>query len=158
MDVGESLILRNATEEDGVTILGEIRQEDIEEWNASIEGGICWLRDSIRQSTEAVSLVDKATGHPIVIFGVIPRDRLPTDIWMVASVFGPPRAMVAWHLCIDWIEGFWRRWPDVHCWSDARNLVHHRWLEWLGFQRGPRDRPWGHLGLPFHYYRRINND
>ena len=140
--------------EDAERILEYIRQEDLEEWEASVEGGLVWLPGSIADSTERVCLADAASDDPLVLFGVIDRGPdLPADIWMVASVFGPPRAVAAWHLAIDWIKGFWERWPDVHCWSDARNLVHHRWLEWLGF-KCLHVASWGHKGLPFHYYRR----
>ena len=153
LKLGDTLILRRATEDDALQILGDIRDEDVEEWEASVEGGIFWLENCMKQSQEAVTLADRASDVPLVIFGCIEREKLPADIWMVASVFGPARANVGWYLAIDWINEFWERWPDVHCNSDARNLVHHRWLHWLKFDRGPQ-RPWGIQGKDFIYFRR----
>ena len=151
--LGETLTLRRATPDDALQILGDIREEDVEEWEASVTDGIFWLENCLLQSHEAITLADRASDVPLVIFGCIEVPKLPADIWMVASVFGPARASVGWYLAIDWINDFWKRWPDVHCNSDLRNTVHHRWLDWLKFERGPI-RQWGVQGKPFIYFRR----
>lgn len=153
MILGDSLELRPARLEDAELILEDIRDEDVEEWRASVNGGIFWLEDCLRTSTEAVTLCDRPSGRPLVLFGCHRRDEGPSDIWMVASVEGPARATVGWYLAKEWIDAFWERWPDVHCNSHVSNVVHHRWLEWLGFWRGPQ-RPWGVLGHEFIYFRR----
>lgn len=156
LELGDTLLLRRATAEDALQILGDIRDEDVAEWEASVTGGIFWLEECLRTSDEAVTLADRASNVPLVIFGCHDKSPLPADIWMVASVFGPARANVGWYLSIDWINEFWDRWPDVHCNSHIHNVVHHRWLDWLGFERGTWVRPWGVKGEHFIYFRRID--
>lgn len=156
LELGETLLLRRATADDALLILGDIRDEDVAEWEASVDHGIFWLENCLLQSTEAVTLADRASDVPLVIFGCIDKSPLPADIWMVASVFGPARANVGWYLSMEWINEFWERWPDVHCNSHVNNLVHHRWLDWLGFERSPYVRPWGVKGEQFIYFRRID--
>jgi hypothetical protein len=44
----------------------------------------------------------------------------------------------------------------VECFSDARNVVHHRWMEWLGFKKIGETRM-GPALLPFFWFERTRS-
>ena len=49
------------------------------------------------------------------------------------------------------IEELLRRYERLENWTDARNRLSLRWLEWAGFNIEPA-KPWGAVGLPFHRF------
>jgi hypothetical protein len=55
------------------------------------------------------------------------------------------------------VNGWQRRFPLLHNFTDARNVVHHRWLRWLGFNFIARHERYGAAGLPFLEFVRISN-
>ena len=46
----------------------------------------------------------------------------------------------------------------VYNYTDARNTVHHRWLQWMGFTIIQRHEEWGHARLPFLEFCKITEE
>lgn len=146
--VGSKYVIRKSVRQDAWFILQSIRKEDIEEWAASVTGGIANLENSVVTSTECWTVAD-LQGLPVMIFGVVDGD-VPTT-WAVATHEAELNAIWMWKEAAVWIADFFKRWPNTQCLSDDRNTVHHRWLEWLGYELQDVVS-FGPFCFPFRYY------
>jgi hypothetical protein len=57
------------------------------------------------------------------------------------------------HSLRDWLDEFFARWPWTMCLSDERNTVHHRWLEWMGYEHAETVNH-GPYQFPFRLYEK----
>lgn len=115
------------------------RQEDIDEWEASFDGGIeANLEDSIRSSLiygECLTVEDGASNLPLVIVGALPDAHGTVHTWMVMAEGSEPKALAMMYHHKHEVDGFFERWPNTVCYSHEQNLVHHRWLLYVGYRR-----------------------
>lgn len=114
------------------------RQEDIEEWDASFAGGIkANLEDSIRSSLiygECLTVEDGDSNLPLVIVGALPDAHGTVHTWMVMAAGSEPKALAMMYHHKDEVDGFFERWPNTVCYTHHKNLVHHRWLAYVGYR------------------------
>jgi hypothetical protein len=73
-------------------------------------------------------------------------------VWLLGTDLAEREGLRIAYLTRDHMMGFFNRWPGGECWSDSRNVTHHRWMEWYGFKLMGVG-PWGHMGLSFHHYK-----
>lgn len=144
--------LRPARVGDALDILERVRKVDLEEWEASASGGILHLPNAVKHAAECWCAYRTVTGSPEIIGGVNTGDGDPYA-WLIGTDLAERDAWWMLNDTREFWEQLWQRWPTCQCWSDDRNMVHHRWLEWMGF-RLLGTEPWGHLGLPFRHYAR----
>lgn len=83
-------------------------------------------------------------GEPLCMWGT-ERDG---SVWLVATNKAVPVALSI-HRCLrEEFQMLLEVAPEPHCWADSRNILHHKWLEWLGFEEVD-EAPYGPLGLYF---------
>lgn len=135
-----------------------VRHEDAREWSVSCVNGLDQLEPSImwcRKHGEAICVEDLKTAQPMMIGGAQPQtyDKSIILTWLVLA-----EGCETWGLTFmkDYrhdLDGFFERWPKTECYSDARNVIHHRWLQYLGYEL-VAEVLWGHLDLPFLHFRK----
>jgi len=133
-------------------ILDDIRPADLREWaagtgSADLQAG---LEPVFREGRFARAACDE-DGRALCMWGV---DGMPDGagwVWLFATNRAVPQFLpIHRHLRAE-LEVILSRWPILHAYSDARNSMHHRWLEWLGFEH-VEDVHLGPFGLPFKHY------
>lgn len=153
-------IVRPSKAEDAEAMIECARHEDALEWDASCTGG---LKDNLAWSIawcnnvgEAITVHDTQTGRPVLIGGAQPQASNIRRVltWMVVA----EGADTGWGLVLmkdyrDDLMGFFKRWPRTECFSDVRNVLHHRWLTYLGYDEVDRV-PWGPHGKMFIQFKR----
>lgn len=90
------------------------------------------LLEGIEASEQAyTALVD---GEPIAIFGVCPTDNPSVGVvWLLGSDVISAHRIDFLRKSRDWVERFQSKYPVLCNSIDARNTVHIKWLQWLGF-------------------------
>jgi hypothetical protein len=149
---GERYVLRHSRPGDAFTILKDLRQEDRDEWDISVEGGVdVHLLGSIMGSAECYTVADTKDDSAHVIFGVFPLPE-PTT-WMLGTNQGQVDCGWMLGMAREFYGDFFTRWPNTVCYSAPENAVHHRWLEWMRY-RLIKATPWGPFGKLFYEYRK----
>jgi hypothetical protein len=150
--------MRRSIPYDARTILHDLRKDDVEEWAQSVSGGIENLLGEIQESAECWTCHDQ---HQIahVIAGV-KVFRFPEEgdtkiniSWMIGTNTAELHAVGLMKEFYSYYQGFFGRWPDTWCYTDVRNVVHHRWLAYWGYEV-IREIPYGPNGAPFYEMRR----
>lgn len=100
------------------------------------------------------------SGHPLAIFGVGPVPHHPQlgIVWMVGSdeLFSRPMTFLRQsRLALDGLHQFH---PLLGNYVDARNTVHIRWLQWLGFGFLKLHPEFGVEKRPFIQFARLKTD
>lgn len=133
-------------------ILDDIRAADLREWaagtgSADLVDGL----DRVFQEDRYAKAACDESGMALCMWGV---DNLPDGsgwVWLFATNRAVPLFLPIHRHLKSELGAILSRWPTLHAYSDARNLLHHRWLGWLGFTYG-REVPLGPFGLPFKHY------
>lgn len=88
------------------------------------------IMGSARHSDLALTVCD-ATSTPAAVFGVAPGGC----IWLLGTdaLVQPPLAKQFLRECRRHVALLQERYPLLHNVIDARNVVHIRWLRWMGF-------------------------
>lgn len=151
-------LVRPANGLDALVMMDLARREDAAEWDASVEGGLKQLGWSVAwcaQYGEAITVIDTHTTKPVLIGGAQPQsydlNRILT--WMVVAEGGEEWGLVLMKEYREALDGFFRRWPVTECFSDSRNILHHRWLQYLGYEL-VEEVEWGALSYPFKHFKR----
>lgn len=148
--LGSTYILRPATVQDAKHLVPRLK--DIEEWDAVAKDGHKLLAPCIAMSDEAWTIAErKAPWVPHMIFGVVTEGNLMPTTWLTGSDLAERDAMWLLQNARPFMAEFFGRWPLTQCYPDSRNVVHHRWLKWLGYEFIEEVRM-GHLNHPFFYY------
>lgn len=150
--LGGRYVLRRAAPNDAHTVLRDLRMDDWEEWELSIQGGVpANLENSILVSDECYTIADTRTGAAHIIFGVASQASGPPTTWLLGT--NSVEQDAAWLLleCRPFYLEFFSWWPHTVCYSAPHNVTHHKWLLWMGY-RLAKVTPWGDAGLPFHEY------
>jgi hypothetical protein len=155
MRIGSSWTLEPAEVSDIAAMIADVRPEDVEEWDASVEGGLAQLPNAIQDSQKhgEVWCIKHFEGTADIMWGVAEFGGCPAVVWLLGTLRGQENAFWMLAECREFYEAFFKRWPDTICWSDERQEVHHRWLEHMGYQH-ILTQPYGPYGYPFRVYRR----
>lgn len=151
------VIVRRATEADMISLGPRLRVEDKAESFASTGlDPINALLASLRLSS--VCHVVTEDRSPVCVFGCAdhPVDANTGVPWMMAT---PDILRYAKSLLVHSgtiVEAMNQRWPLLTNFTDARNIVHHRWLRRLGFTFIARHEQYGHAMIPFYEFVRLN--
>jgi hypothetical protein len=141
--------------EDVPTLAENMREADIAEVKASagIEPSMALFIGIMEGETNTICLPD---GTPAGIYGVTPTVTPGLGcVWMLATnelrkvhrqFLRESRQGIA-DLCKDY--------RAVYNYTDARNKVHHRWIEWAGFTFIKRHERFGFEQRPFLEFVRI---
>jgi hypothetical protein len=118
------------------------------------------LLESYISSPQRYSIL-KDDGRIVGMFGVGPHPDLSKDlgqpvgcVWMLGSDGLRDVRYSFLKKCQKWVDVLHRDHPILWNWVDARNNLHLKWLEWLGF-RIIGTAPRGISGELFHQFIRV---
>lgn len=140
-----------------VQAMETIRKEDLAEWYAGT--GSCDIPTLLEHVYTGGTYAKVAIGRghgPLMAFGVDPIGTGPGSVgslWMFASENAESHKHSLHRALLPYLEEMQNGHFMLSALSDARNVKHHRWLEWLGF-RFSEDTFAGPMGLPFKLYLR----
>lgn len=150
--------IRPAFREDAFILGPEMRPEDATEVMAA--GGKFpteALLVGIEASTECYTMV--AGDKILCIFGVL-REENPSigRIWMLGSSHIHSHKFEFLRISKEWVASFQESYPILYNFIDARNTVHIRWLNWLGFIFISEHPDYGFENRLFYQFIRIQNN
>jgi hypothetical protein len=128
------LRLSPVTPEDCHVMATDMRQEDKEEWAA---GGIIDIRHHMWAGIEnygSVNYTVRHEGRPLVIFGAHPYGINAALVWLVATPEATKHVLALHRLAPEVLAQWDIYWATLHAHSWEHNPLHHKWLEWLGFE------------------------
>lgn len=136
-----------------------IRKEDIEEWEggtgvpvlSSLLGALEWPG-----SKNEVILLD---GVPLAIWGTHHAEGYGPGIgqvWFLASKIAERHVLTIHRNFDPVLEDMHSRFPLLIAYTHPNNVVHHEWMERVGFERMPFRRPTP-SGIPYLTYRRLED-
>lgn len=132
-----------------VALWPRLRAADVAEiWAASRSEPLDALCRAVKVSSEAwAGLVD---GKVVCLFGVAPVSIMggKGSPWMLGSDLIDRHAVTFLRRCRGVVSRWRTVYPTLENVVDARNVVAHRWLRWLGFTLG-EPRPHGPDMMPF---------
>lgn len=98
-------------------------------------------------------------GNVIGMWGVVPEDDMSGRIWMLGSQAmlddGNDRRVFL-RKSKEILDSLHGQYPVLFNQVDARNKVHVRWLQWMGFTFIQEHPNYGAEGLPFFEFCRMN--
>lgn len=151
---------RTTTKDDAVYLSQRLRVADRAEYTqmtgVAPEVG---LPKDVTKSDLAVTLVGQ-DGTPFGIYGVstwFPDKPHIGAIWLLATDDLERNALAFLRGCRPHLDEMHKRWSVLINYSDARNLLHHKWLEWCGFTFFGAPILVGADKLPFLPFARINH-
>ena len=125
-----------------VPVLDDIRPADLREWYAA-SGRYFFecLPDAFQSDICRVAL--DPSGKPLCFWG-----GSSGQLWLFATNAAERQALSLHKVLVPNLRELEVAWPVLTALADARNVVHHRWLRWLGFE-ALSELPFGPFGLPF---------
>lgn len=150
---------RDATAEDVVYVACHLRKED----KAEIQAGsgvhpIQALMHGYHDSDPCYTMIAKS-GNPFGMFGVVehPEDPSIAFIWMLATDEIEENKIAFGRGSKKFIEELSQRYRILQNSADARNVLHLKWLKWLGFTFTTVSTQ-GVEGRPFVEFIKVNSD
>lgn len=134
-----------------------LRQADLDELKAACsEAPIDILRTGAHYSRPSVTIVGNS-GLVAGMFGVVPQRDGSGVVWMLGSdeITKPPLSRQFIRECCTFVKVLESGYTELHNVIDARNWVHRRWLEWLGFEFINRIPEYGVERRPFLEFKKI---
>ena len=149
---------RFSTMEDAEKLAPVLREEDVQEvLAAGSTSPLASLRRGVRFSKPAIT-VDDENGNPALMMGVAPSvDPEVGHIWLLSSDIITRRPTTFLRQSRPWLEFFHSRYPVLTNRVDARNVVHIKWLRWLGFTFLKQYPGSGPGNYPFHEFVRLQH-
>lgn len=114
------------------------------------------LTDGLRWSSPAYTLVD-GEGTPIAMLGVVPLDDLAGSVWLLGTDGIQKESIRFLRGSRLGLQKLHEVRPVLTNAVDARNTLHIRWLQWLGFTFLAEVRGAGPGGLPFYEFVRVSH-
>lgn len=132
-----------------------LRPDDIEEIKAA--SGLdpeAALYLGVKLGKPSLTFVDPE-GGVAGMFGATPtNDPMVGAVWLMSSDAIEKYPMHFLRRCRPWIDKLNDAYPVLTNYVDARNIVHIKWLKWLGFSF-TRLIPYGVSNLPFYEIVRV---
>jgi len=147
--------VRPTTDGDAERVAPRMRQEDIDEVRAaSGKHHYIALLDSIDASIECYTAWVR--NSPIAIFGICRGENESIGcIWLLGTDAISGNQIDFLRKSKHWIDEFQSRYAVLYNNIDARNTVHIKWLQWLGFTFINHFPEYGAEGRPFYQFVRI---
>lgn len=152
---------RLAHQHDCSILAKRLRQEDLDEIQAA--SGVTpqlALRRGLEHSAECYTIIrPEAVYEPLAMFGVVSMDQNPAvgQVWFLGSDEIKTHSMEFLRKSKGWIENFHAGYPVLYNNIDARNTVHIKWLQWLGFQFINELHNYGYEGRTFYHFVRMHH-
>jgi hypothetical protein len=128
------LHLRPSTLSDADALAPRLREDDLREVQACGVSPLDALRRGIGTSLPAMSIVN-GSGEVVGVFGAVPLPGEPgaAAVWLLGSDGITKESMSFLRQSRKHIEAIQEMYPLLFNRVDSRNLLHIRWLKWLGF-------------------------
>ena len=127
--------VKHSTTDDGVYVGDNLRSADRRELAAT--SGIAPVRvivDGITAASKCYTIHSKSEGRPCGIFGTRESDHPESGlVWMLGTDDLTANGRVFLRYSRHWLDELHRNYRLLFNVIDARNLVHRRWLDWMGF-------------------------
>lgn len=150
--------VRDANWADLPILVADLRDADIAEVQAFSGRD---PEEALRDGLNAISIGGRArvaclpNGIPAAIYGVVPVAPRVGAIWMLATNQFHRLHRQFLRECRQEIDDLTEGYRLVFNFTDARNKVHHRWIEWAGFTIIKRHEKFGAEQRPFLEFVRI---
>ena len=130
----KELYVRNATRDDGISLSGRLRKADRREISAfTRESPLSVLESGILSSTPCYAIT-RHDGTCIGIFGTRDSDHPDSGlVWLLGSDDLVRHSRTFLRFSQFFLDELHKKYRLLYNVIDARNTVHLRWLEWLGF-------------------------
>jgi hypothetical protein len=150
--------VRFSTSEDAAQLAPNLREEDLAELLAAgSPSALAALQAGVRHSKPCLSIVDDQD-TPVTMLGVVPSgDPNVGFIWLLSSDVLDKNKIKFLRHSKKWLPFFHARHPVLTNYVDARNDVHIKWLQWMGFvflRQVPGNGP---ERLPFYEFVRLQH-
>lgn len=144
--------------EDAYLVAPRMRQEDINEVKAASGlGPLEGLQRGIEASAECYTIW--VGDNPIGIFGVVPTGNESIGcVWMLGTDIIKEHQIEFLRKSIEWRDEFQNTYSVLFNNIDARNTLHIKWLQWLGFTFINQFPEYGAELRPFYQFVRINTN
>jgi len=154
--------LRSTVVADIAWIADRMRAADVAEVkaNSGLEPRVGLLHSYIK-GKPCITMVS-SQGEPLAMGGVVP-DELNSrvgQIWLLgtdALVENTTNRMRFLRGCRSWVNAMHREYDVLWNYMDARNAVHRRWVEWMGFTFIAKRPDWGVEGRLFLEFCKVNH-
>lgn len=126
---------RNAIIADAEFLAPRLRQADLDEIKASSgDTPVASLERSIRRGVVTLTMIDPDDGEPVGIFGLVetPEPDLAA-VWAMATPKLFNNTKLFMRESHKWLEHVNDVYHVLYNYVDARNVVHIKWLQSLGF-------------------------
>lgn len=144
--------------EDALLMAPRMRQADIDEVRAA--SGLEPLEGLQRGIEASVECYTAWIGNsPIAIFGISETDNKSIGcVWMLGTDIIKEHRIEFLRKSIEWRDEFQNTYSVLFNNIDARNTVHIKWLQWLGFTFINHFPEYGAELRPFYQFVRINTN
>lgn len=151
------LTFRPTIKYDVYVVASKMREADVEEvFAASGLSPLDGLEKCVEGSDEAITIL--LNDSPIAIFGYkVTEANLCGLVWMLGSddVFNCKIEFLK--KSRFWVNYIQTKVPLIYNLVYHKNIVHIKWMEWLGFRFVRTLEKAGHLNLPFIEFVRLRN-
>lgn len=152
------ITIRQSVREDAFVLGPDLRPEDASEVMAA--GGKFpteALLTGLEVSDECYTMT--AGGKVLCMFGIV-QEKNPSigRIWMLGSSHIHSHKFEFLRISKEWVASFQESYPILYNFIDARNTVHIRWLNWLGFTFISEHPDYGFERRLFYQFIRTQNN
>lgn len=142
--------VRLSTAEDVTALAPRLRPADVQELLAAgSPSALAALQSGLDLSRPCLSIVDDQD-RVVTMFGVVPSgDPLVGFVWLLSSDALDHHKIKFLRHSREWLTHLHSHHPVLANMVDARNTVHIKWLQWLGFTFVAERLVGGHLFFEF---------
>lgn len=140
-------------------IAADMRPEDIAEAQAALgEAPHKALFRGYIVSTECYTVFHEQSRKPLAMFAYqITEPKVSATVWLLAANGLLDHRMEFARKSRAWVSYFQTKAPLLYNMVDQRNILHIRWLDWVGFKFVRVIPEWGKGRLPFVEFARTGN-
>jgi hypothetical protein len=150
---------RPTRKEDCIYLATRLRQADLDEVKAASGLDPCEaLLEGLFHSQQCHTVVDGDT--PLAVFGVCPAPLNDSVgiVWLLGSDALKMHSIEFLRKSKGWVDELHKAFPVLYNNIDARNTVHIKWLQWLGFNFINEIPEYGVERRPFYHFVRIDSN
>jgi len=154
------LYAREATVQDAIQLSSNLRPEDEAEVIANTGADpLVSLLNGVLFSDNPTAILETETDSVVAIYGASTRKDSPKVgmVWMLCSPQLLEHRIQFLRESRNYFNKLMANYDLLYNFVDERNVVHIRWLEWLGFKLLTRHETFGAEGRPFIEFVRIKD-